>query len=86
MATTTTKPLNCRQVRKVINQFLDGELPATKHHLVVDHLEVCDMCGIEATKVEAVIGGLRALRGPVDADAMSRLDAFAASVAAGEVA
>lgn len=82
----TTKPLNCRQVRKVINLFLDGELPATKHHLVAEHLEVCDMCGIEAAKVEAVIDGLRALRQPVNALVVARLDAFAARIAAGDVA
>ncbi len=83
---STPKPLNCRQVRRVINQFLDGELPSARHHLVIDHLEVCDMCGIEATKIEAVLMGLRTLQSSIDPAVATRLDSFAERVGAGEMA
>ena len=81
-----TRNLNCRQVRALVHQFLDGELPARDHHLVRAHLEACVVCGIEATTIEAVIDMLRDLRQPADAGAMARLDAFASRVASGGVA
>lgn len=81
-----TRELNCRQVRTLMHQFLDGELPHTDHHLVRAHLDVCDACGLEATTIDAVMALLGELQQPTDTKAMARLDAFAARVAAGDVA
>jgi hypothetical protein len=70
-----TRPglLECWQVRRTLQAFLDGEVASAHAEWVAAHLESCVRCGIEAATVERVIAALRALRPDLDLVAYTRL-------------
>lgn len=68
-----TDRLGCRQVRKVLQAFLDGEIDAHRAELVAAHLESCSRCRVEADTLERVIAELRQHRPDLDLDAYTRL-------------
>lgn len=70
-------PPDCREVAKVLQSFLDGELPPEQAGLVADHVEHCDRCGIDADVYRQVKDSLAQLRSPADRDVVGRLVAFA---------
>jgi anti-sigma factor (TIGR02949 family) len=70
-------PPDCREVAKVLQSFLDGELPEDQTDKVAEHVEHCERCGIEADVYLQVKESLRDLRTPPDREAMQRLHAFA---------
>jgi anti-sigma factor (TIGR02949 family) len=77
-------PPDCREVADVLQAFLDGELPPSKTHLVTEHLEHCERCGIEAEVYETVKRSLAQLAVPPDRLAMRRLRSFADSLGTDE--
>ena len=68
-----TERLGCRQVRKVLQAFLDGEIEAHRAELVAAHLESCSRCRVEADTLQRVITELRQHRPDLDLDAYTRL-------------
>jgi len=70
-------PPDCREVAKVLQSFLDGELAENQTDKVAEHVEHCERCGIEADVYMQVKESLRDLRTPPDRDVMQRLHAFA---------
>lgn len=74
-------PPDCRDVAEVLQAYLDGELPASKTHLVSEHLEHCQRCGIEADVYREVKRSLEQLATPPDREAVERLRAFADGLA-----
>lgn len=70
-------PPDCREVAEVLQSYLDGELPEHRTHLVANHLEPCERCGIEAAIYRHVKQSLEGLATPPDRDAIHRLRFFA---------
>lgn len=70
-------PPDCREVAEVLQSYLDGELPESKTHLVAEHLEHCERCGIEADIYQEVRRSLEQLATPPDREAVERLRSFA---------
>lgn len=72
----------CRQVAKVLQGYLDGELEPETTRRVHDHLEECRRCGLDATTYRAIKTAIPMARAssapmPVDPQAVRRLRRFA---------
>lgn len=68
---------DCREVRAVVQSFLDGELDTARATVVTTHLERCRDCGVEADTLRAVKEAIARQRLPDDPDAHARLVTFA---------
>ncbi|MGH9185186.1 MAG: anti-sigma factor family protein [Acidimicrobiales bacterium] len=70
------RPMNCRQVGRRLQTYLDGELDDLTARRIMRHLDDCRRCGMEAaayTQLKASIA--RRADEPPD-DAIDRLRAF----------
>ncbi|MFU8840617.1 MAG: anti-sigma factor family protein [Nitriliruptoraceae bacterium] len=76
--------LGCRQVRRMLQSFLDGEVDPLEGELVAAHLESCSRCQVEAEIQQLVIAALRRLRPDLDLAAYTRLVEAAERLAASE--
>ncbi len=56
------KALTCRRARKLVQSFLDGELPASNAERVAAHLDMCRDCGVEAETLDQVRQAISDLR------------------------
>jgi len=65
--------LGCRQVRRMLQAFLDGEVDPVDGEVVAAHLESCSRCQVEAEIQQLVIAALRRLRPDLDLAAYTRL-------------
>lgn len=75
--------MTCRQVAKVLQTYLDGELDAVAAARVAEHLDACVRCGLERDtyqRIKALIAG----QARDDPEALARLRAFAEGLAGGE--
>lgn len=75
-ASSNSRPLSCREVQRLMQRFLDGELPDSQVDLVAAHLEDCERCGIEAETYRRIKAALRRLRTDVDPAPLERLRAY----------
>lgn len=69
--------VDCRQVMRTLQTFLDGELDPEQAGFVAAHLETCWGCGPESETLERVINAIRELRNDGDRAAYRRLAATA---------
>ena len=69
--------LDCRQVVRTLQAFLDGELDPREAEHVAAHLETCQGCGRESETIERVLDAIRTLRVECDSAAYRRLAATA---------
>lgn len=67
---------DCEEVRRLMQSFLDGELPAAEAGRVAAHLEDCRPCGIDADTYRRVKQALARLRVPPDPASLARLERF----------
>lgn len=67
--------MNCLQVARLLQSYLDGETDEVTARRVAAHLEDCRRCGLEASAYEEIRGAL-SRRGRPDAQAVARLRAF----------
>jgi anti-sigma factor RsiW len=74
-------PLSCRQVGRLLQAYLDGELPDVRTVLVADHLDDCLRCGMEASSYRWLKECLAGLAPRTDDRQLDRLRAFADEVA-----
>lgn len=74
--------LSCRQVAKVLQRHLDGEIDETTAARVAGHLEACRRCGLEASVYERLKASLARCAPAVDAEPLERLRRFGAELAA----
>lgn len=65
--------LSCRQVRRTLQAFLDGEVAPERAEQVAAHLESCTRCSVEADIMDRVISALQRLRPDLDLAAYTRL-------------
>lgn len=74
-------PLTCRQVGRLLQAYLDGELPDVRTVLVADHLDACLRCGMEAASYRWLKERLAGLAPRTDGGQLDRLRAFADELA-----
>lgn len=72
---TPGQPLDCHQVRDLMQAFVDGELEPEETRLVAEHVDRCRDCGVETATFLQVKEALAQLRTEPDADAVARLRA-----------
>lgn len=72
-----THELDCHEVRRHVQSFLDGELTELDAAAVGRHLERCRECGIEEDTLRQVIAAVARRRQPTDANVRARLVRFA---------
>lgn len=77
--------LRCRDVGKVLQSYLDGELDEVLARRVTRHLEMCRRCGMSAETYVAIKEALRRSTGSPPQDALDRLRAFGEQLAEGWV-
>jgi anti-sigma factor RsiW len=65
--------LGCRQVRRILQSFLDGEVEPRRAVMVAAHLERCSRCHIEADVLARVIDAIQRLRPDLDRATYTRL-------------
>jgi len=72
--------LNCREVGRVLQWYLDGELDQADIPKIQEHLERCRECGLEADTYASISESLAARGRIADDDVMQRLRAFTAEL------
>jgi anti-sigma factor RsiW len=71
------RPLSCQAVGRLLQAYLDAEVPDTAALLVADHLDDCRRCGLEAETYRALVASLARLSPPDDPERLERLRSFA---------
>lgn len=80
----STEIASCREVRHVLQSYLDGELDELAARRITRHLDLCRRCGMQATTFAEIKAALsRTAERPVDPKAVARLRAFGESLASG---
>ena len=74
--------LSCHQVAAVLQEYLDKELDAAEVPKVLEHLEQCRDCGLEADLYERIKSSLHGHQQAPDADSMARIRSMAEELAA----
>ena len=77
--------LRCKEVGRVLQSYLDGELDELLARRVARHLEVCRRCGMSAETYAEIKRALRRSAGSLPEDAVGRLRAFGEQLAEGWV-
>ena len=75
--------LRCREVGRLLQSHLDGELDELGFRQIAHHLEDCRRCGMDAETYEAIKQALRRSAGRPSPDAVGRLRAFGQQLADG---
>lgn len=71
------RPMNCMQVGRRLQRYLDGEVDDLTAKRIMGHLEDCRRCGMEATAYSEIKASLARRRGSaVPDDAVTRLRTF----------
>lgn len=68
--------LDCREVGKVLQRYLDRELDERTSVAVARHLEACRHCGMEASTYQDLKRSLADMSAGVDEEAITRLREF----------
>jgi len=68
--------LNCREVGRVLQWYLDGDLDEADIPKIQEHLEKCRECGLEADTYTSISESLAARGRLANDDVMQRLRAF----------
>ena len=70
----------CREVRRVIHGYIDGELEEGFEEKIAEHLEDCRRCGLAADVYTRIKESLQAHPPTVDNDAIERLREFGSNL------
>jgi anti-sigma factor RsiW len=70
------RPLNCRQVGRLLQRYLDREVDDLTARRIMRHLEDCRRCGLEAAAYTQIKASLARRGGTVPDDAVERLREF----------
>ncbi len=72
----STRPMNCKQVGRRLQSYLDGDLDDLTARRIIRHLEDCRRCGLEAAAYSEIKASLARRAHDVPNDAVTRLRAF----------
>lgn len=75
--------VECHEVARVLQHYLDGELDQRTAEKAAAHLEVCRRCGLEASTYRQLKEALARRAEPVDEEALRRLRSFTQELAEG---
>lgn len=70
----------CREVKRVINAWVDGEVEEDFAQKIADHLEDCRRCGLAADVYSRIKESLQARPAGIDEEAVARLREFGRSL------
>ncbi len=73
--------LTCQQVAVVLQQYLDEELDPNEVPKVLEHLDACKDCGLEATIYTRIKASLHAHQEEPDDASMAKIRALATELA-----
>jgi anti-sigma factor RsiW len=68
--------VNCREVGKVLQSYLDNNVEEDFAEKIAEHLEACKECGLEAETYRQIKTTLAGRMPEVDSAAVERLRAF----------
>lgn len=68
--------VNCREVGRALQSYLDGAVEASFAAEIGEHLEQCRDCGLELETYQRIKDSLAAQQPALDADAVERLREF----------
>ena len=74
-------PLSCRRVGRLLQAYLDDELPDARAVLIADHLDACLRCGLEAETYGWLKARLAGLAADTDEHQLDRIRSFADGLA-----
>lgn len=57
--------MNCREVTRHLDDYVDGELPALTRDAIAAHLRACDTCAAAHAAVARIVASARQLRTPI---------------------
>ena len=77
------RPVDCAEVGRVLQHFLDAQLSEADADVIAQHLDACRMCGLEAEAFRALQRSLR-YRQPMADATVERLRTFARELGATE--
>ena len=72
--------VSCREVGKVLQSYLDGDVEPDFAAKVAEHLDACRDCGLEAETYRRIIASLAGNRPAVDEQTIARLREFGQSL------
>ena len=72
----TERPMNCMQVGRRLQRYLDGVLDDLTARRIMHHLEDCRRCGMEAATYTAIKASLARRGEPMPDEVLSRLRSF----------
>jgi anti-sigma factor RsiW len=75
--------MNCMQVARILQSYLDGQADEVTARRVAAHLEDCRRCGLEAAVYREIKHSLAGREAPA-ADAVARLRGFGEALAGGD--
>ena len=75
------KKVNCTEVARRLQTYLDGELEDDWRERVQAHLEECKCCVVDEAAFSAIKMELSTLTAPPESDALARLRDFSARIA-----
>ena len=75
------KKVNCTEVARRLQAYLDGELEEDWRERVQAHLEDCKYCGVDEAAFTAIKMELSTLSAPPESDALARLRDFSTRIA-----
>ena len=78
------RPLNCKQVARVLQAYLNGELDGLDAWRVTAHLEDCRRCGLEVATIREIKRALAGRYQPAP-ETVARLRAFCDDLLQGEL-
>ena len=78
------RPLNCKQVARVLQAYLNGDLDELDTRRVTAHLEDCRRCGLEVATIREIKRALAGRYEPAP-EAVARLRAFCEDLLQGEL-
>ncbi|MGH9247216.1 MAG: anti-sigma factor family protein [Acidimicrobiales bacterium] len=70
------RPMNCMQVGRRLQRYLDGEVDDLTARRIMRHLEDCRRCGMEAATYTEISASLARRGTDVPDDALARLRSF----------
>lgn len=70
------RPLNCRQVARLLQRYLDGEIDDLTARRIVRHLDDCRRCGLEAAAYSEIKASLSRRGSDGFDDSLRRLRQF----------